>query len=354
MKIESFYSDQHLTYEELVEYSRGNLSNSEMHRLEQHLIGCELCNEALEGVGLLGYDKAESSIERIKEATGAKESAGLSLYHYIGIAASVLLIAVLGFVFTRTGDDPELLAEEVIENPQESKKELAEATDKIITTDSLAEDSPIDTTYLAVVEAPQETEQAIVAQPQTTAEQTDTTPPVVQPALTQPEVSEEVIIADLDLATKDSSLKTIAIEDSSLIAATEIAADEEQAVAKSRMAAPSQAQPTEEPAGQVEAFTGDYVATAPARGIRSYERYLKRNLKYPDAARENNIAGDVVLNVAINADGSIGEITVQTSMGYGCDQEAIRLVREGPEWSPATRGGTAVPDIAIVKVSFNP
>ena len=46
----SFNNDIHLTSEELVAYVHGNLSNREMHRLELHLINCELCNDALEGI----------------------------------------------------------------------------------------------------------------------------------------------------------------------------------------------------------------------------------------------------------------------------------------------------------------
>lgn len=353
MKLESFYSDQHLSYEELVEYSRGNLSNSEMHRLEQHLISCELCNEALEGVAMLGYDNAQKSVDRIKEATGAKESEGLGLYHYIGIAASVLLIAVLGFVFMRNGDEPELLAEEVMDSPAESKKELAEAREPVAVFDSAAEVSQIDTTYLAVVETPPQTQPQAVTELQKKAEQPDTTQPVVQPAVAQQDISEQVIVADLDIATPDTTIKTPVKKDSSLIALNEMA-DEREAVAKSRMAAPSEVQPA---AGQPivqEELAADYVAAEPARGMRAFERYVKRNLIYPGAASENGITGDVVLNVSVKADGTLGEITVQTSLGYGCDQEAIRLVREGPEWTPATRGGAAVADIVIVTVSFNP
>jgi hypothetical protein len=64
MDINSFNNDQHLTHEELVEYNQGNLSNKEMHRLELHLIDCELCNDALDGLTmvdqLMGLEPADA------------------------------------------------------------------------------------------------------------------------------------------------------------------------------------------------------------------------------------------------------------------------------------------------------
>ena len=68
MENNKFHSAQHLSYEELIGYSQGNLSNSEMHRLELHLISCELCNDALDGIATLrDKDQARKSIEKIKD-----------------------------------------------------------------------------------------------------------------------------------------------------------------------------------------------------------------------------------------------------------------------------------------------
>jgi hypothetical protein len=51
MKTGKKISQGHLSSSELLEYSRGSLSPAEQHRLERHLLDCELCTEALKGVG---------------------------------------------------------------------------------------------------------------------------------------------------------------------------------------------------------------------------------------------------------------------------------------------------------------
>jgi Gram-negative bacterial TonB protein C-terminal len=43
---------------------------------------------------------------------------------------------------------------------------------------------------------------------------------------------------------------------------------------------------------------------------------------------------------------------VLQSLGYGCDQEAMRLVREGPAWLPGTANGTPVNSSVQVNVPF--
>lgn len=71
----------------------------------------------------------------------------------------------------------------------------------------------------------------------------------------------------------------------------------------------------------------------PKGGFRKFKRYLKKNKRYPEAAEQNNIHGEVEVAFVINNDGRPEDFTILKSLGYGCDQEAIRLIREGPDWA---------------------
>ncbi len=95
-----------------------------------------------------------------------------------------------------------------------------------------------------------------------------------------------------------------------------------------------------------------FQSAAPINGRKSYKEYLENNLSYPESARENNIEGTVVLELNISTSGSIDSMAVKKSLGYGCDEEAIRLVNEGPSWEPAKRGNTPTVDKVRVKVKF--
>jgi protein TonB len=75
--------------------------------------------------------------------------------------------------------------------------------------------------------------------------------------------------------------------------------------------------------------------------------YLGKNIKYPKQANEAGIQGRVVLNFVVNEDGDISDIKVARGIGYGCDQEAMRVVNSMPKWKPGKQNGKAV------KVSFS-
>jgi len=88
---------------------------------------------------------------------------------------------------------------------------------------------------------------------------------------------------------------------------------------------------------------------SPISGKQAYDRYLKENLRYPSSGLE----GTVVIRVSIGMDGSISETTVTRSLGPLFDEEAIRLIREGPIWLPAIQDGTPVTDHVLVEVEFS-
>ena len=85
----------------------------------------------------------------------------------------------------------------------------------------------------------------------------------------------------------------------------------------------------------------------PVGGFKKYERYIKRNLRYPKPAKENNISGEVRLQFTVNQSGELSDIKVLQSLGYGCDTEAIRLVEEGPKWEIKSFDGSVITSYAI-------
>ena len=66
---------------------------------------------------------------------------------------------------------------------------------------------------------------------------------------------------------------------------------------------------------------------------------LFRSLKKPKQAIENQITETVEVEFKVNKKGELSDFKIIKSLGYGCDEEAIRLIREGPKWLPKTYGG---------------
>ncbi|WP_420576978.1 TonB family protein [Ekhidna sp.] len=96
----------------------------------------------------------------------------------------------------------------------------------------------------------------------------------------------------------------------------------------------------------------EIIPPKPSFGDSLYQEYLKQELIYPKAAKENNIEGEVILSLTISEFGEILDIKIEKSLGYGCDEEAIRLVKEGPAWNAAKKDGSTIEGIATVRVNF--
>jgi len=90
----------------------------------------------------------------------------------------------------------------------------------------------------------------------------------------------------------------------------------------------------------------------PEGGRRAYDKYLKSGLQYPQEAIDNKIKGRVTIQFTVATDGSLSEFSVLRGLGYGCDEEVIRLVKEGPKWTPTTEDNIAVESEVRVRVKF--
>ncbi len=80
--------------------------------------------------------------------------------------------------------------------------------------------------------------------------------------------------------------------------------------------------------------------------------FLRKKIKYPQEAIENKIEGRVYLRFVVEADGSISNPIIVRGIGYGCDQEAIRLAKLMPSWVPGEQKGRKVPVYAEFLVNF--
>lgn len=85
---------------------------------------------------------------------------------------------------------------------------------------------------------------------------------------------------------------------------------------------------------------------------RAYKKYLQQNRRYPAEAQEAQVEGVVVVEFFVAPDSTLNDFQILKSLGYGLDEEAIRLIEEGPAWEPASSGEEAVGHKARVRVKF--
>ena len=87
-------------------------------------------------------------------------------------------------------------------------------------------------------------------------------------------------------------------------------------------------------------------------GLTKLTEYLASNIKYPQMARESGIQGRVFVNFVVEPDGSVSNVKVLRSLGGGCDEEAMRVVKKMPKWKPGKQRGKAVRVSYILPVNF--
>ena len=91
----------------------------------------------------------------------------------------------------------------------------------------------------------------------------------------------------------------------------------------------------------------------PANGIKEFYQFIGNNMKYPAQARRMGIEGKVFVQFVVNKYGGFTDVKVIKGIGAGCDKEAVRVVKEAPEWKPGTTAdGKPVNVRMVLPVTF--
>ena len=77
-------------------------------------------------------------------------------------------------------------------------------------------------------------------------------------------------------------------------------------------------------------------------GDQAMMDFVANNVEYPQEARDKEISGRVMVGFIVEKDGSISDVKVVKSIGGGCDEEAVRVVKAMPKWKPGKEKGKPV------------
>jgi TonB family protein len=77
-------------------------------------------------------------------------------------------------------------------------------------------------------------------------------------------------------------------------------------------------------------------------GLRELGNYLGRNIRYPSAAQRANVQGKVFVQFVVGVDGTIRDPKILKGIGFGCDEEALRVTLNMPKWNPGKQNGKPV------------
>ncbi len=103
----------------------------------------------------------------------------------------------------------------------------------------------------------------------------------------------------------------------------------------------------EEETGEAEIFLVVEESPQYPGGVEELYKYIGRNIRYPNIARENGVEGKVYINFVVEPTGAVSNVKVLRGIGAGCDEEAVRVVKSLPKWKPGKQRGKPV------RVSYN-
>ncbi|RZK49487.1 MAG: TonB family protein [Pedobacter sp.] len=88
-------------------------------------------------------------------------------------------------------------------------------------------------------------------------------------------------------------------------------------------------------------------------GIEKFYDYMSNWIKYPNEAAENNKQGIVYLSFIVEENGSISNVSaIGKKLGYGLEEEAIRVLKKAKVWKPGKMNGKATRSRFHVPIRF--
>jgi protein TonB len=79
-------------------------------------------------------------------------------------------------------------------------------------------------------------------------------------------------------------------------------------------------------------------------GDAKWRQYLERNCNAQVATDNGAPEGTytTVVQFIVDKDGNISDVRAMTNHGYGMEEEAVRVIKKGPQWTPAQQNGRSV------------
>jgi len=90
----------------------------------------------------------------------------------------------------------------------------------------------------------------------------------------------------------------------------------------------------------------------PVGGMSAFYSYVGDEIVYPHTARRLGISGVVFIRFVVEKNGQITNVEVARGIGAGCDEEAVRVLKNAPAWEPGNQRGRPVRVFMTVPIRF--
>ncbi len=110
--------------------------------------------------------------------------------------------------------------------------------------------------------------------------------------------------------------------------------------------------PVKHQEGLMEVVSAVDIAPQFPGGIKTLEKYVDHIFVYPFLCSQLNIQGLCKVKFTVDVTGEVSNVSILKSVHFDLDNEAIRVVKQLPDWNPATIAGKATPCDVILNMNF--
>lgn len=95
------------------------------------------------------------------------------------------------------------------------------------------------------------------------------------------------------------------------------------------------------------------VAPAYPGGQDALETYIMNNIEYPQQAIDSDVEGTVYVKFGVDEKGNVNNVTtVGNKIGYGLEEEAVKVVAAMPQWTAGTIKGKNVKTWRTLPITY--
>ena len=87
-------------------------------------------------------------------------------------------------------------------------------------------------------------------------------------------------------------------------------------------------------------------------GMNAFLKYVAKHTNYPSRARGLGVEGKVFVEFIIDTKGKVTQVKAIKGIGAGCDEEAVRVLKNAPSWTPGKQRGVPVKVKMVVPINF--
>lgn len=87
-------------------------------------------------------------------------------------------------------------------------------------------------------------------------------------------------------------------------------------------------------------------------GHEGWTKHLVRNLRYPVTAIDKHIEGVAKISFIVDEAGRMSDFSIVDNPGEGLGEEALRVIKQGPDWVPAQQNGHKVKARVYQTITF--